>query len=145
MIEHRWNPRFQIAIPVALNFKNGAYGHGVALDISAGGLFVKTAVRSWHGSCVDVRITVMQADQSYPVRLPSLVVHRNRNGIGVMFLELDEQADRFVAELLRANAALAPARTPDPRQNPEGLFLTQDSRGDHPSQLDSGSSNRRGP
>ncbi len=145
MIEHRWHPRVPITIPVALHYKNGAYGRGFALDISAGGLFVKTAIKSWYGGCVDVRMTLTRSPQSYPLRLPSLVVRRSNSGIGLMFLDLDEQADRIVAELLRTNADSLYTRTPDADRSPDGPFIGHDDRISHAGKINLRSGNRQCP
>jgi len=50
IVEHRWDLRVPIAIPVVLNYRHGAYGRGFARNI----------------------------------RLPLLVVHWSRRGIGAI-------------------------------------------------------------
>jgi len=117
-MEHRWHLRVPIAIPVGLHFNDGACGSGLALNLSEGGLFIRTSMRPWRNGCVDVRMSVHCDDGDCSIRLPALVVHRTSNGIGVMFRELDEQAAAIVMQLLNQRPSsprrVAPAAQPRP-------------------------------
>ncbi|WP_281291055.1 PilZ domain-containing protein [Thiohalocapsa marina] len=102
-MEHRWHRRVPIEIPVSLHFTDGAFGPGIAWNICQGGLFVHTSMRAPCNGCLDVRLTVTSAHGPCSVRLPALVVHRNKDGIGLMFRGLDEQAENAVSQLLLAH------------------------------------------
>ncbi|MCF7989586.1 MAG: PilZ domain-containing protein [Thiohalocapsa sp.] len=115
MMEHRWHSRVSIALPVGLHFGDGAYAWGTAVDIGGGGMYIRTAMRPQRNGCVDIRMTVPCSFGECSIRLPSMIVHRNQDGVGLMFRDLDEQAEEAVRQLLRGEARRRP---PTPLQQP---------------------------
>jgi hypothetical protein len=108
-MEHRLSRRIAVTIPASLHYRNGAYDRGLVLNLSVGGLFVQPLTRSSHRGCVDLHMTAPCSSADRAIRLPSLIVHQTRRGIGLMFLGLDELAEATVLELLR--------QEPDPPLN----------------------------
>lgn len=103
MMEHRLDRRVPMSIPVRLRVQDGTVGFGVALNISRGGIYVRTAA-PWRSGCVDVRMRVVMPNGARTALLPGLIVHANGDGIGLMFRELDWRSESMVNWLVRGAA-----------------------------------------
>lgn len=99
MMEHRLDRRVPLRIPVRLRFQDGTVGFGTALNISRGGIYVRTAA-PWRSGCVDVRLTVSTASGERTALMPGLIVHGNGEGIGLMFRQLDQRSEAVVSWLV---------------------------------------------
>ena len=111
MMEHRLDRRLPLKIPVRLRFQDGTVGFGVAMNISHGGIYVKTAA-PWRNGCVDVRMTVSTPSGERTALLPGLIVHGGAEGIGLMFRQLDQRSEAVVSWLVRGEE-LPERRRPD--------------------------------
>lgn len=98
-MEHRLDRRVALNTPVRLRFQDGTVGFGVALNISRGGIYIKTAA-PWRSGCVDVRMTVSTAKGERTALLPGLIVHGSGEGIGLMFRRLDQCSEWIVSWLV---------------------------------------------
>lgn len=129
-MEHRLSQRIAVTIPVSLHYRNGAYDRGLVLNLSAGGLFVQPLTRSSHRGCVDLHMTAPCSSGDCTIRLPSLIVHQTKTGIGLMFLDLDELAEAAVLELLRhePGVPLNVDRPPTPADRATAACLQNRSR-----------------
>jgi len=94
-------------IPVRLHFNDGACASGTAKTIGARGMFVETGTQPAREGCVDVRLHTRYGAESgqCSIRLPSMIMYRNRTGIGLLFRRLDVQARRAIEQLLGDDAA----------------------------------------
>jgi hypothetical protein len=110
MMEHRLDRRVPLNTPVRLRFQDGTVGFGVALNISRGGIFVKTAA-PWRSGCVDVRMTVSTPTGERTALMPGLIVHAGAEGIGLMFRQLDQRTEAVVSWLV--GGAGLPDRRPE--------------------------------
>lgn len=110
MMEHRLDRRVPLNIPVRLRFQDGTAGFGVALNISRGGIYVKTSA-PWRAGCVDVRLTVSTSSGERTALMPGLIVHGGAEGIGLMFRQLDQRSEAVVSSLVSGEAL--PERYPD--------------------------------
>ncbi|MGE5153751.1 MAG: PilZ domain-containing protein [Bdellovibrio bacteriovorus] len=98
-MEHRLDRRVPLKVPVRLRFQDGTAGFGMALNISRGGIYVKTAA-PWRSGCIDVRMTVSTASGERTALLPGLIVHGGAEGIGLMFRQLDQRSEALVSWLV---------------------------------------------
>jgi hypothetical protein len=103
MMDHRLDRRVPMNIPVRLSVQDGTAGFGVALNISRGGIYVRTAA-PWRSGCVDVRMRVMTPAGERTALLPGLIVHGDGEGIGLMFRQLDRRSESVVTWLVRNEA-----------------------------------------
>jgi hypothetical protein len=110
MMEHRLDRRVPLRAPVRLRFQDGTVGFGTALNISRGGIYVKTAA-PWRSGCVDVRMTVSTALGERTALMPGLIVHGDGEGIGLMFRQLDHRSDAVVSCLVSGGGP--PSHLPD--------------------------------
>jgi len=115
-IEHRLHWRKAIRLPARLHFRDGGYIDGLAVNISEGGMFVRTAITAWREGCAEVRMRVRVGGCDKTVRLRAFIVHRNNGGLGLMFRDLDAEAKHIVAGLLAAQAVGSPCRGPASRR-----------------------------
>jgi len=100
-MEHRLHRRVEIAIPARLHFRDGAFIAGLAANISQGGLFIKTSMWCFREGCVDVRLRLSEPDGERQLRIPAFIIHRTQGGMGLMFRELDAEAEAWVSRLLQ--------------------------------------------
>jgi hypothetical protein len=119
-MEHRLGRRVELDLPVLLRFRDGSTGAGIAVNLGPGGVFVRTKADPGHNCCVEVRLSADDCPNDWPddwqdawpdawqdegpILLPSLVVHRTEDGIGLMFRALDLRAEAVVARLLDREA-----------------------------------------
>jgi hypothetical protein len=96
-----------IGIPVGLHFGDGACASGVATSITGNGMFVATAMEPTRSGCVDVRLIPRCGcgGGAHSIRLPSLIMYRNGDGIGLLFRHLDPRAEEMVRCLIEDCAA----------------------------------------
>ncbi len=112
-MEHRLGRRVSLNIPARLRFQDGTMGFGMTLNVSQGGIYVRTAA-PWRRGCVDVRMTVPTPFGESTILIQGLIVHAGAGGIGLMFRRLDERTQAVVSWLLsddcpRAREPLEPA------------------------------------
>lgn len=110
MMDHRLDRRVPLRIPVQLRFQDGTVGFGTALNISHGGIYIKTAA-PWRSGCVDVHMTVVMATEARTALFPGLIVHANGEGIGLMFRKLDQRSEAVLSWLV--NGEWLPRHLPD--------------------------------
>jgi PilZ domain len=110
MMDHRLDRRVPLKVPVRLRFQDGTVGFGTALNISRGGIYVKTAA-PWRSGCVDVRMTVSTPTGERTALMPGLIVHGNGDGIGLMFRQLDQRSESVVSWLVSGPGL--PVKYPD--------------------------------
>jgi hypothetical protein len=91
-------------IPVRLHFPDGACTEGMATAIGPRGLFVETSREPDGGGCVDVRFTALCDAGPRSIRLPSVMLYRTRDGMALMFRQLDSQAQEAVHRLVTIQA-----------------------------------------
>jgi len=118
-MEHQLLRRVNISLPVRVHFRDGGYISGVAVNISCGGLFIQTSFSGWREGCADVRLKLPTADGDRSVRLPGFIVHCCADGMGLMFRELDAEAEAIVARLVQT--ADVPEAAPETEEWPEPL------------------------
>jgi len=104
-MEHRLHTRVEIAIPARLHFRDGAFISGLAVNLSQGGIFIKTPMWAWRDGCVDVRMHVQGFRGDSILRIPSFIVHRDHGGMGLMFREIDAEAVRRAPGRVRCRSA----------------------------------------
>ena len=87
--------RTAVDVPVTLFFGRGSHLYGRLIDISFGGAFVETDTTVL---AVDTPLTVIlkgrTGTQEPLYKMSAVVVHKNPDGAGVMFDELDEETVR---------------------------------------------------
>ena len=87
-MDHRHGLRTPISFSVRIYRRGSLLGTGVARNISRGGLFVELAeVPNGNESFVELEVMSMSARRLSARRLPGLIVHREPNGVGVMFAD----------------------------------------------------------
>ncbi len=92
-MEHRADPRLAIHQAVLLRLRGKGFLSGVSRDISAHGMFVELqAQRLRRNAMVEVELPAAG------LRIPALVAHCRRNGVGLIF---DEAADPLPLQSLR--------------------------------------------
>jgi len=94
-MEHRCSVRKGLEFQLLL-YKHGLpIQSGVCRDLGLGGLFIETGERAWYRhECVEVEMLARDGRPS--VRLPTVVVHYNQAGAGLMFTTVtDEQRRRL--------------------------------------------------
>lgn len=103
-LEHRCARRYALALPVRLY--SAAFGElrGIARDVSSGGMFVALGgVKFAPWSVVEIELPPSATKQAgRRVRRPAIVVHRQPDGVGLMFDEV--LAPDTVARLVRPSA-----------------------------------------
>jgi hypothetical protein len=100
MMEHRLGRRVPVRIPVGLRLSNRAQTTGTALDLGRGGMFVRTAAEAPANCCLDVLMRLPETEGEAVVRVPAMVIHRSKTGLGLMFRELDSRSAAVVAQLM---------------------------------------------
>jgi hypothetical protein len=106
-------PHCAIAIPVGLHFPDGACACGTATSIGPHGMFVETHQRPKREGCVDVRLMARCTEGERGIRLPSLILYRTAEGVGLLFRRLDAQAQDALRRLLRASSPIRPPIRPN--------------------------------
>lgn len=122
MIDHRLGQRVDIRIPVRLRLPDGIQCAGLALNVSWGGIYVRTSAPLPSTGCLDVHITLRTAEREHRVRMPGLIVHRSEDGVGLMFRRLDGEATEALSWLLSAEA-------PASKRQTAGVAVRADARG----------------
>ncbi len=93
-MEHRWNRRSRLSLDVVIHGRDGFTLHGSTRDISPGGMFIQLAQPATGISrVVDIEI-------SRRIRLPCWLVHAGKEGVGVMFLAVDDGEEGILDQLL---------------------------------------------
>lgn len=108
MMEHRCGMRIPVDLPVRLRFSDGVCGVGRILNLSWGGMFIRTSARPQRNRCIDVRLVLPTAAGDRAFLVPGMVVHASGGGLGLMFRTLDARTSEALAGLIW------PATTPRP-------------------------------
>lgn len=88
-MEHRLSERRPINLDVLIFHQGLPVGRGRTRNIGLEGMFIETEIRDFsEGTTLDIELNVDGDEGEQRVRLPGLVVHRNREGMGLMFLTL---------------------------------------------------------
>jgi hypothetical protein len=97
--ERRQHPRRAVSVVVTHKSAGGQKAQrDVALDISQGGLFLKTSRRSTLGETLHVEITPPSSDKT--IRATATVARVTPEGIGAAFTELDSDSALLLNLLL---------------------------------------------
>jgi len=113
-VEHRCARRYALALPVRLYSSALGELRGLARDLGSGGVFVAiegTAFAPW--SVLEVELPLPARRGSRKVRRAAIVVHRQPDGVGLMF---DEVLPRDL--VARLAALRAPSRIVAEAANP---------------------------
>lgn len=88
-MEHRWYMRKTTRTAVDIYLQGNWAGRGTLRDCSCMGAYVegRTDVREGQAVSLKVRAKVARADAPW---LSALVVHREKTGFGIMFVERDD-------------------------------------------------------
>ena len=100
-MEHRWSARAPISNRVTLFRNKMPVAVCVAKDIGRGGLFVATGPLTYSKNTIldiDIKLDTDQGSKRF--RLPACVVHRSEAGVGLMFLETNEEVALNIRRLL---------------------------------------------
>ncbi|MEE9421648.1 MAG: PilZ domain-containing protein [Gammaproteobacteria bacterium] len=97
-MEHRCSIRKQIAIRV-LFYKHGLpVQSGQSRDLGLGGVFIETDPYRWHkNECIDVEFI---STCGAKLRLPALVVHQRKQGVGLMFDAVEAEQRKVLRDIL---------------------------------------------
>ena len=96
-MEHRWSPRKMISANTVISLRNLPILAGKCLNLSRGGMFVSTGKVYLPTNCnVDVELEYQQ----HHLRLPAVVVHHSRWGMGLMFENLQGSTQKLLQEFL---------------------------------------------
>ncbi len=88
-LEHRCARRYALSLPVRLRSVALGELRGVARDLSTGGMFVAVAADTFAPcSVVEVDLPLPATHRERKLRCSAIVVHRQENGVGLMFDEL---------------------------------------------------------
>jgi hypothetical protein len=96
-MEHRQGSRYSTLLLVEIHWRGTQSALGFVSDVGNGGMYVASEASPGLHDCV--RIALLEADYSW-VWIPGLVVHRRKNGFGMMFRELDDGAQAAIGKLL---------------------------------------------
>lgn len=101
-MEHRLSERRPMTLDVLIFHQGLPMGRGRTRNIGREGMFIETEITDFpEGTTLDVEVDVDTGQGEQRVRLPALVIHRNDEGIGLMFLT-------FVPEIQDILQALNP-------------------------------------
>jgi hypothetical protein len=100
MMEHRCGMRTPVDIPVRLRFGDGVCGVGRILNLSWGGMFIRTSARPRRNRCIDVRLVLPAAKGDRVLLVPGMVVHAAGGGLGLMFRNLDVRTSEALAQYI---------------------------------------------
>ncbi|MGD8568651.1 MAG: PilZ domain-containing protein [Gammaproteobacteria bacterium] len=101
-MEHRWSARIPIATRVTLYRNKMPVAVCAATDIGLGGMFVATGPLTYSKDTtleVDIKLDTEQGPTRF--RLPACVVYHSQTGVGLMFLESDNEVSRTIRRLLQ--------------------------------------------
>ena len=100
-MEQRWSLRKSVTLVVKVVYKCHPVVLGRSRNIGLEGLFIETGIMILPvGSCIEVEIDLMAGTQWEEVRMPAVVVHRNRVGCGIAFQTFNGKAFRVIEQLL---------------------------------------------
>lgn len=101
-MDHREGIRRRALALVKIQYGHGYnynYSGGLMYDISHDGMFVLSELVPNVNDSVEVWMS-LSIDDDTPIRIPAMVVHCNKNGFGLMFRELDNNARFYLSEIL---------------------------------------------
>lgn len=105
-MEHRWSLRKPVDIEIILRRQGVPPKRYKAQNISLEGVFVESGDDTWPEDTfleLDLPLYGYQRDQYH--RIPVVVVHRSRTGMGLMFCVFDQPLFRTVEHLLYETAS----------------------------------------
>ena len=105
-MEHRLHPRVEVAIPVELHCCDGPLLSGMASNLSRGGIFVELPDWAWCRGCVEVCLRLSRAHGERELSVPAFAVHRNDEGVGLMFRQFEAEADDLLRRLMHGEVDL---------------------------------------
>ena len=121
-MEHRWSARTLISKRVTLFRNKMPVAVCVAKDIGRGGMFVATGPLTYSKNTIlDVEIKLDTDQGPERFRLPACVVYRSEAGVGLMFIETNEEVALHIRRLLlngvrdQQPESLAPVSNPTPK------------------------------
>lgn len=105
-MEHRLEERVRTAVPALVAVNKGAWATSTIREVSAGGLFVQTNTRLCRNAFVFVSICVNRGDTIGRHSFPAMVIHRQDDGVGLMFALPRERMTAAVRDLVAVGARL---------------------------------------
>lgn len=88
-MEHRLSERRPITLDVLIFHQGLPIGRGRTRNIGREGMFIETKKKDFpEGTVLDMELDIDTDKGEQRIRLPALVIHRNREGMGLMFLTL---------------------------------------------------------
>lgn len=88
-MEHRLSERRPINLDVLIFYQGLPVGSGRTRNIGHEGMFIETEIRDFpEGTTLDIELDMDSGEGEQRVRLLALIIHRNGEGMGLMFLTL---------------------------------------------------------
>jgi hypothetical protein len=114
-MEHRWSARTPISTRVTLYRNKMPVAVCVATDIGLGGMFVATGPLIYQKDTtldVDIKLDTDRGPERY--RLSACVAYHSQTGVGLMFLESDNEASHTIRRMLQNRSR---SQAPKPLMN----------------------------
>jgi hypothetical protein len=90
MMEHRWNTRKNANLRLMCYLNSSDVIPAKVRNMSLSGMFIETGpVFLSRNDRVDIAFSLPNADESAVYRLTALTIHSSREGIGVMFCDMN--------------------------------------------------------
>jgi hypothetical protein len=122
-MEHRWNTRVEITAPAVIHHPREGSCIGIVRDASPGGVFIDLV----NGACpLNSPVTlVLPIDRTDMLEVPAMVVRVDPFGVGVMFLEHDDDVALALRRWVdRSRRALVDAQAMDSNRFPLATVAT---------------------
>jgi hypothetical protein len=103
-MEHRWNSRKSISMPVTINGAPAGPVHGRLKNIGLGGMCVSLRTRLQQNSVVELILALPQGTLSRIVRVQAMVVWAGQEAAGLMFCHFDKATIQVLQHLLYAKS-----------------------------------------
>jgi hypothetical protein len=102
-MEQRWSLRKPVTFDVQVSRKCHPHVRSRSRNISLEGLFIETGLVILPvGCCIDVEFALTTAGGPVRVRMPAVVVHRTRDGCGIVFHAFNTHVFRSIERMLYA-------------------------------------------
>lgn len=100
-MEHRWSVRKPVDVKVALRRQGASFNWFKTRDLSMEGVFVESGPDSWpEDTFLELEIPLYDNGKQTRHRVPVVVVHRSREGMGLMFCVFDQSLFKAIEYLL---------------------------------------------
>ena len=103
-MEQRWSLRKPVTFEVKVSYKCHPVVLGRSRNIGLEGLFIETGIMILPvSSCIEIEFALVTGTRWEEIRIPAVVVHRNREGCGIAFQAFNGKAFRAIEQLLYAH------------------------------------------